>query len=100
MPYNGSFGCTSPLRINFNPKSLRRRNVKRLSVVVIVLVLAGLLSSGCGGAAAPAKIKIGTDATFPPFELVDEQTKALTGFDVDLMKAIAQKAGLDVEFVN
>ncbi len=74
--------------------------MKRLSVVVSVLVLAGLLLSGCGGAAAPAKIKIGTDATFPPFELVDEQTKELTGFDVDLMKAIAQKAGLDVEFVN
>ena len=79
---------------------LRRRNVKHLSLVVIALVLAGLLLSGCGGAAAPAKIKIGTDATFPPFELVDEKTKDLTGFDVELMKAIAQKAGLDVEFVN
>ena len=67
--------------------------MKRLSVVVIVVILAGLLLSGCGGAAAPAKIKIGTDATFPPFELVDEKTKELTGFDVELMKAVAQKAG-------
>ncbi len=74
--------------------------MKRLSVVVIVLVLAGLLLSGCGGAASPTKLKIGTDATFPPFELVDEKTKEITGFDVELMKAVAQKAGLDVEFVN
>ncbi len=90
----------SSLHSPFKLKFLRRRNVKRLSLVVIVLVLAGLLLAGCGGAAAPTKIKIGTDATFPPFELVDEQTKELTGFDVELMKAIAQKAGLEVEFVN
>ncbi len=74
--------------------------MKRWSIVVIAMVVVGLLLAGCGGAASPSKIKIGTDATFPPFELVDEQTKQLTGFDVELMKAVAQKAGLDVEFVN
>ncbi len=74
--------------------------MKRWSIVVIAMVVVGLLLAGCGGAASPSKIKIGTDATFPPFELVDEQTKQLTGFDVELMKAVAQKAGLDVDFVN
>ncbi len=74
--------------------------MKRLSVVVVSLLLVSAVLSACGGAANPAKIKIGTDATFPPFETVDEQTKQITGFDVDLMKAVAAKAGLDVEFVN
>jgi len=45
-------------------------------------------------------IRIATDATFPPFEMVDEISKELTGFDVDLMKAIAENAGFQYEFVN
>ena len=74
--------------------------MKRLSIVVIAVMLGSMVLAACGGAASPTKIKIGTDATFPPFELVDEKTKELTGFDVELMKAVAQKAGLDVEFTN
>jgi polar amino acid transport system substrate-binding protein len=45
-------------------------------------------------------IRVATDATFPPFEMVDETTKELIGFDIELMKAIAEKAGLQYEFVN
>lgn len=45
-------------------------------------------------------ITIATDATFPPFEMVDEATKDLIGFDIELMKAIATEAGLEYEFVN
>ncbi|MBP7227935.1 MAG: basic amino acid ABC transporter substrate-binding protein [Longilinea sp.] len=46
------------------------------------------------------KLVVATDATFPPFEIVDEQTKQLTGFDIELMRAVAAKAGFEVEFVN
>jgi polar amino acid transport system substrate-binding protein len=49
---------------------------------------------------APITIKVATDATFPPFETVDEATKNLTGFDVELMNALAEKEGLKVEWVN
>jgi basic membrane protein A len=48
----------------------------------------------------PSKITVGTDATWPPFEYVDETTKEFVGFDIDLMKAVAQEAGFQVEFVN
>lgn len=54
-----------------------------------------------GGYPAPSgKLIVATDATFPPFEIVDEQTKELTGFDIELMRAVAAKAGFEVEFVN
>jgi len=46
------------------------------------------------------KVVVVTDATFPPFETVDEATKDLTGFDIELMNAIAAKLGLEVEYVN
>ncbi len=32
--------------------------------------------------------------------MVDESTKEIVGFDIDLVKAIAQKGGFEVEFVN
>jgi len=53
------------------------------------------------GCAQPTtKVRIATDATWPPFESVNEQTKEIEGFDIDLMTAIAEKAGLEIEFLN
>jgi peptide/nickel transport system substrate-binding protein len=46
------------------------------------------------------KITVATDATWPPFEYVDETTKEFVGFDLDLMKAVAEAGGFDYEFVN
>jgi polar amino acid transport system substrate-binding protein len=72
--------------------------MKRLILYVLIgLTLLSILS-GCGQKAT--KVRVATDATWPPFEYVDEQTKAIEGFDIDLMKAIAEKEGLDIEFVN
>ncbi|HEX7556954.1 MAG TPA: basic amino acid ABC transporter substrate-binding protein, partial [Leptolinea sp.] len=50
--------------------------------------------------ATPLKIRVASDATYPPFEVIDEKTKELAGFDIDLFKAIAEKENLNVEFVN
>ena len=44
-------------------------------------------------------IKVGTNAEYPPFELVDENGNVI-GFDIDVMNAIAKAAGFEVEFVN
>lgn len=52
------------------------------------------------GYPAGETITVATDATFPPFEIVDEATKELAGFDVELMNAIAENQGLTVEWVN
>lgn len=42
------------------------------------------------------KIIVGSDTAFPPFENVEGAETV--GFDVDLMKAIGEKLGLEVEF--
>ncbi len=52
-----------------------------------------------GTGSGPA-VSVATDATFPPFETVDEKTKDLTGFDIELMRAIAQETNLNFQFVN
>ena len=46
------------------------------------------------------KITVATDATWPPFESVDTETGEIIGFDMDLMNAIAEAGGFEVEFVN
>ncbi len=81
--------------------------------LLIGLVILGLMA-GCGQATSqPAatggesaseipqldrKISIGTDATYPPFESVDESTGEVVGFDPDLMAKIAELTGLEYEF--
>jgi len=66
-----------------------------LILVTLMLVLVVLLSA----CSKPAAIKIATDATFAPFEFTNDAGD-LVGFDVDLMNAIAEKAGFEFEWVN
>jgi polar amino acid transport system substrate-binding protein len=74
--------------------------VKKASLVVIsILLITAVLLSACTSSAT-TKVRVASDATWPPFEMVDETTKELTGFDIEMMTAIAKEAGLDIEFVN
>jgi polar amino acid transport system substrate-binding protein len=55
-------------------------------------------------AAAPApapkvKITVASDCTWPPMEFLTE-AKEIVGFDIDLMKAVADAAGFEVEIKN
>ncbi|MBQ0930234.1 basic amino acid ABC transporter substrate-binding protein [Ideonella alba] len=78
------------------------------------LALAALLGA-CGqreaattaAAAAPAsaasaperELVVGTDAVYAPFEYQDEKGQ-IVGFDIDVLRATAEAAGLRVRFVN
>jgi len=44
-------------------------------------------------------MRVGMDASWPPFEFVDDDGQ-IVGFDVDLARAIGQRLGVEVEFVN
>jgi len=49
---------------------------------------------------SPTKVRVATDATWAPFEYVNDETKQIEGFDIDVMNAIATKEKLDIEYVN
>ncbi len=72
--------------------------MKKLFLAVLIGVVLISVLPGCGQ--ETLKIRIATDATWPPFEYVDEQTMDIVGFDIDLIKAIADEAGLDIEILN
>ncbi len=78
------------------------------------LAAAGFLLAACGkkeeapapaaetAAPAPATMKVytaGTDAAYAPFESQNEQGE-IVGFDIEVVQAIAAKAGFEVKFVN
>ncbi|GAW93150.1 basic amino acid ABC transporter substrate-binding protein [Calderihabitans maritimus] len=52
---------------------------------------------GEGGEKEVAILKVGTEAAYAPFEYVDEKTGEITGFDAELIKAIAEAIGMEAE---
>ena len=44
-------------------------------------------------------LRVGLDASFPPFETIDENGQ-IVGLDVDIARAIAADLGVEAEFVN
>ena len=78
------------------------------------IAAAGVLLAACGKkeappasapvasapAPAPAKVYVvGTDAAYAPFESQNEKGE-IVGFDIEVVQAIAAKAGIEVKFIN
>ena len=75
------------------------RSLKRVSLLLVTLLLVMGLGMYRSLAQSSAPWRIGMDPAFPPFEMRDEATGKLTGFDVELIRAIAQQAGQRIQFV-
>jgi polar amino acid transport system substrate-binding protein len=68
-------------------------------LLIAGFMIAGVLLSGCV-ATPSSKVRVATDATWPPFEYINQGTKQIEGFDIDLLDAIAAIARLEFEYVN
>lgn len=56
-----------------------------------------LASAACGGDADTNSVLVATDNGFVPFEFLDEESGELVGFDIDLIHALADRAGVELE---
>lgn len=70
----------------------------------IILVGCGTGGSSSGSsldvdADGKKKLIVGTDATYPPMEYMDEKGN-IVGIDIDIVNAIAEAAGFEVEYKN
>ncbi len=93
----------------------RDRHTPKSIIFVGVLVLLAMLLAACGGTTGssvptpnpqtptitppndlitPGTLTVGSDTTYPPQEFVDTTTGQATGFDIDLITAMAQRIGL------
>ncbi|MEK5331380.1 MULTISPECIES: basic amino acid ABC transporter substrate-binding protein [unclassified Lysinibacillus] len=55
--------------------------------------------AGSGGGGKDKVYKVGTEATFAPFESIDDKGN-IVGLDVDILQAIADEMGIKVEWEN
>lgn len=97
-----------------------RNTMKKLSIAMLSMVLAGsMLLTACGGGNTQATedtgsdtqqsetaenteggvLRMGTNATFPPYEYVDENNE-VAGIDADIAAAIADKLGMELEITD
>ena len=78
------------------------RHVALYAVLACALAACGKQESAApAGASAPAVrvYTVGTDAAYAPFESQNEKGE-IVGFDIDVVRAVAAKAGIEVKFVN
>ncbi len=69
-------------------------------------MLLGVLAASPAQAASTADgdgqrvVRVGTEGTYPPFTYVDPRTSQLTGYDIEVIKAVAKEAGWKLKFVQ
>jgi len=73
--------------------------MKKLLVFGALTLMAVLVAAPAMAQEKKRVIKIAADATWPPFEFVNEK-KELTGFSVEYMKAAAKEGGYEVQIIN
>ena len=82
---------------------------KRFLLVLAACLLGALaMTVGCGSApdsadtqaTEPQVLRVGMDASYPPFGSQNQETKDYEGFDVDIIRAIAAEEGFDIEISN
>jgi len=97
--------------------TIRRHDIRRITAIVLALLftlVAAACSSGSPGSSgssgpsdsaldkvkAAGVLRIGTEGTYSPFTYHDPSTNQLTGYDVEVIEAVAAKMGLRTEFVE
>jgi polar amino acid transport system substrate-binding protein len=76
---------------------MKQKSFLLLSAIVIVSML---LTSCSAGASSSNTVRVATEASYPPFEVIDDNTKQPVGFDIELMDAIGKKAGFTPQYQN
>lgn len=83
------------------------KNFKKLLLGAISVLTIAAMISGCGSeekkadAADTGKVlRVGTEATYPPFEFTENDSTKVQGFDVDIMEAVAKRMGYTVKWNN
>ena len=70
------------------------KNMARIAVATIVLGASSLSAQAQG-----KELVVGSSATYRPFAY-ESPTKEIIGYDVDIIRAVAQKAGIPIKLVN
>lgn len=79
-----------------------RRLTLTIATLATVFLVAACGSSDEGSTLDQVKkdgvLKVGTEGTYAPFTFHDSKTNELTGYDVEVIRAVAKKLGVKAEF--
>ncbi|PQV54327.1 transporter substrate-binding domain-containing protein [Paraburkholderia sp. BL21I4N1] len=75
---------------------MKLQRLLSLACVTVAVTFAGF--SGAASAQTPDVLNVATDATFPPMEFTENGAR--TGFDVDVMNALAKAMGKRVQWTD
>ncbi len=84
-------------------KSVNKKYAKKIMVWGLSLFLLSTILGGCGTDSSTTKekvLRVGTNATFVPFEFKDEKNNGYQGYDIDLIEAVAKKMNTKIEYKN
>jgi PAS domain S-box-containing protein len=89
---------SSFFRFLVTPPPVRRAPgiIRFLLILCVFLTLSVPSKIGAGSTATKPKLIVGGDHDYPPYEFL--QNGKPTGFDIELMRAVADAMGFDVEF--
>ncbi|HUU45292.1 MAG TPA: transporter substrate-binding domain-containing protein, partial [Acidobacteriota bacterium] len=81
--------------------------ISRQRSVAVGLILLGVFAWSCGNGSESGIsriertgiLRVGTDATYPPFESIDAATGEVMGFDIDLVREVCAELGCAPDFV-
>ncbi len=60
-------------------------------------MLSAFLFGAVGSASAAEPLRVATNAVFPPFEFYDSKTGGMQGYEIDLIKAMAEAMGRELK---
>lgn len=75
-----------------------------MKAILTKTAIASALALGLGSAtvtmAQTPSVNVATDPSFVPFEMMDQETGEMVGFDMDIINAIAEHAGFEVNLTT
>lgn len=66
-----------------------------VGVLLIVFMMAAVTGVGAANV-----LRVGSDVAYAPFEYVDEQTGEFVGFDMDIIREVGRRMGVEVQIDN
>ncbi|MGN0909761.1 MAG: basic amino acid ABC transporter substrate-binding protein [Succinivibrio sp.] len=83
--------------MNHSKNSSSGLKLREAAASAIVLACGIAALSAFPARAERLTVTVATGPAFAPFEYTDEKTKELAGFDIDIIKAVAEEGGFDVK---
>lgn len=75
-----------------------------MKTILTTTAIASSIALGLSGASAAMaqtpSVNVATDPSFVPFEMMDSETGEMIGFDMDIINAVAERAGFEVNLTT